>query len=186
MGRLLYSSITSLDGFVADREGRFDWAAPDEEVHAFVNAIQRPIGTHLYGRRLYETMQAWETMDLLGEPAVMDEFASAWRTADKVVYSATLDAVPTGRTELRRRFDIDEVRRLLRDDDRDVLIGGPTLAAVALRAGLVDDVHQFVCPVVVGGGTPFLPVGLEARLDLVTTHAFASGVVHLAYRVRHA
>jgi dihydrofolate reductase len=183
VGRLVYSSITSLDGYVADRDGRFDWAAPDEEVHAFVNELQRPIGTHLYGRRLYETMQAWETMDLLGEPAVMDDFAHVWRAADKVVYSATLDVAPTARTELRREFDVDEVRRLLVEDDRDVLIGGPTLAAAALRVGLVDDVHQFVCPVVVGGGTRFLPDGLEARLDLVTTHAFASGVVHLAYRI---
>jgi dihydrofolate reductase len=181
MGKLVYSAITSLDGYVADERGTFDWAAPDEEVHAFVNDRERSLGTYLYGRRMYEVMRAWETMDVEDEPPVMRDFAGLWRAADKVVYSTTLPAVTTERTRLERAFDADAVRRL--KNGGDVGIGGPHLAAHALRAGLVDECHLYLNPVVVGGGTRALPEGLGLRLDLVDERRFGNGVVHLGYRV---
>jgi dihydrofolate reductase len=182
MARLIYSAIASLDGYVADEDGRFDWAAPDDEVHAFVNDQERPIGTYLYGRRMYEVMQAWETMDTPA-PSVERDFAQIWRAADKVVYSTTLEAVPTARTRLERRFDPDAVRELKATAERDLSIGGPHLAAAALRAGLVDECQLYLSPVVVGGGTRALPDGVRAPLELLGEHRFGSGVVHLRYRV---
>jgi dihydrofolate reductase len=181
VGRLLYAAITSLDGYVADAAGDFGWAEPDAEVHQFVNDLMRPCGTHLYGRRLYEVMRAWETLGVPGDPEPYADFGALWRAADKVVYSRTLDAVPTARTTLERDFDPEAVRRLTAAGD--VTIGGPTLAAHAFAAGLVDRVDLLVTPVVVGGGTPALPAW--TRLDLVAEpRRFASGVVHLRYEAR--
>ncbi len=184
MASLIYPVITSLDGYVVDAEGSFAWAQPDAEVHAFVNETERPLGTHLYGRRLYQVMQVWETMPLEGEWEEMRDFAEIWRGSDKVVYSTTLDAVSTSRTRLERTFEPEAVRRLVDEADRDVSVSGPTLAAHAVRAGIVDEWHQFVCPVVVGGGTHWLPDGVRVDLDLVEERRFAGGVVFLRYRTR--
>lgn len=184
MARLIYSAITSLDGFTVDADGSFDWAAPDEQVHAFVNDIERSIGTYFYGRRMYEVMKAWQTMpDEPHQPAVIHDYARIWQTADKIVYSTTLDAVDTPRTTLERAFDPAAVERVKNAAERDVSIGGPNLAAHALRAGLVDEVQQFVSPVVVGGGTRFLPAEVRLRLMLVDERRFDNGVVFLNYRV---
>jgi dihydrofolate reductase len=182
MAKLIYAAITSLDGYVADEQGGFDWAAPDEQVHAFVNDLQRPIGTYLYGRRMFEVMRFWQTADT--DTEVTRDYASIWRAADKVVFSRTLDPVDTARTRVERRFDPDAVRRLKAAADRDLSVGGPGLAAAVIRAGLVDEWHQFVTPIVVGGGTHWLPDGVRVPLDLLDEHRFASGVVHLHYRTR--
>jgi dihydrofolate reductase len=182
VGRLLYAALASLDGFVADEHGRFDWAAPDEEVHAFVNDLTRPAGTHLYGRRMYEVLSAWETMGTApGDPPVIRDFGELWRAADKIVYSRTLDLVTTARTTLEREFDPEAVRRLKAEAGRDLTIGGPALAAAAFEAGLVDDLHLLLVPVVVGAGTRALP---ERRLDLelVGERRFGNGTVHVHYR----
>jgi len=185
MARLIYAAIASLDGFVADEDGRFDWAAPDEEVHAFVNDLERRVGTYLYGRRMYDVMAFWETADTgPDEPAVMRDYAEIWRAADKVVYSATLEAATTARTRIERAFDPEAVRRLKGSAGRDVSVGGPTLAAEAFRAGLVDELHLFLTPVLVGGGTRALPEGVRLELELLDEHRFAGGVVHLHHRVR--
>ncbi|HEX8510109.1 MAG TPA: dihydrofolate reductase family protein [Propionibacteriaceae bacterium] len=184
MGRLVYASITSLDGYVADEQGAFDWSAPDEEVHAFVNDLQRPVGTYLYGRRLYETMVAWETMPTAGEPPVIQDFATIWRTADKVVYSTTLTTVSSARTRVERRFDVAEVERLKASATTELVVGGPTLAATALREGLVDEIHQLMSPVVVGGGRRLLPDGLRLQLELLDQRRFGNGVVYLRYGIR--
>jgi len=184
MGKLIYSSITSLDGYIADTSGNFDWSAPDEEVHAFVNALMRPATTHLYGRRIYDVLQAWETMGTSpDEPEVIREFGEQWRAAEKIVYSRTLTSVSTSRTRVENDFDADEVIKLKASTVGDLIIGGPEIAAHALRDGLVDEVHVFINPVVVGGGTPFLPDGYAARLQLIDEHRFTSGVVHLGFRV---
>lgn len=184
MGSLVYAAITSLDGYVADAEGSFDWSMPDEEVHQFVNDLQRPLRTHLYGRRLYEVLRAWETLPTDDEPDPVRDYATLWRAAEKVVYSTTLPAVSTARTRLERRFDPAEVRAGLEQSGGDALVGGPHLAAQALRAGLVGEVQQLVSPVVVGGGTRFLPDGLRLDLELLDERRFGNGVVHLRYRVR--
>ncbi|MFL6063892.1 MAG: dihydrofolate reductase family protein [Friedmanniella sp.] len=183
MGSLHYAGITSLDGYVADRDGSFDWSVPDEEVHQFVNDLQRRIGTHLYGRRLYQVMLAWETLPTEDASAVMADFAAIWRAADKVVYSSTLQAPSSARTRIERRFDPATVGELKASTTRDLLVGGPELAAQALRAGLVDEIEQLVSPVVVGGGTRFLPEDLTLQLELIGERRFGNGVVHLAYRV---
>jgi dihydrofolate reductase len=177
---LIYAAITSLDGYVADEEGRFDWSEPDEEVHAFVNDLMRPVGTHLYGRRMYETLVPWETID---DPApVMRDYAQLWRAAEKIVYSRTLEAPSSARTRIEREFDPEAVRGMKADGH--VLIGGPELAAQAIRAGLVDEYHQFVSPIVVGGGKPALPDGVRVELELAGERRFGNGVVHLHYRAR--
>jgi dihydrofolate reductase len=184
MGRLIYAAIASLDGYVADEGGNFDWSAPDEEVHAFVNELQRTVGTQLLGRRMYEVLAVWDTIDTgPDQEPVMREFAELWRAADKVVYSRTLGSVSTARTRLDRDFDPEAVRALKAEADRDLTVGGPGLAEQALRAGLVDDVHLFLSPVVVGGGTRALPDGLRLDLTLVDDRRFRNGVVHLGYRV---
>jgi dihydrofolate reductase len=179
---LVYSVIASLDGYTADAAGKFDWAEPDEEVLAFVNDQERGIGTYLYGRRMYETMLVWETVPLDQQSPLSRDFARIWRAADKIVYSATLRGAATARTRVERRFDADAVRALKRDGD--VSVGGPGLAAAAIRAGLVDEYQVFVTPVVVGGGTAVFPDGVRARLDLVDQRRFAGGVVYLRYRQR--
>jgi dihydrofolate reductase len=185
MAELIYAAITSLDLYVNDARGEFGWAEPDAEVHAFVNELEGPIGTSLYGRRMYEIMQVWETLDTSSEPREMQDYAEQWRATDKVVYSSTLDGVSTSRTRLERTFDADAVRALVQAANRDVAIGGPTLAAHAFAAGLVDDVHLFLNPVIVGGGTSALPDGVFAELELVDERRFASGVAYLHHRVRH-
>jgi len=185
MAALTYVSIASLDGFVADASGDFAWAEPDEEVHRFVNEQEESVGTYLYGRRLYETMAVWENDDWLAdEPAVVQDYARIWRAADKVVYSTTLESVSTARTRLERSFEPAAVRELVAQAERDVGVGGPTLAAAALHAGLVDECSVFVVPVVVGGGIPWLPTGLRLDLDLVEERRFRGGVVLLRYRTR--
>jgi dihydrofolate reductase len=182
VAKLIYSAIASLDGYVADADGTFDWAAPDAEVHRFVNDLERPIGTYLYGRRMYETMAPWETMD---DPApAMRDFAGLWRAADKVVYSRTLDSVSTPRTRLERELEPDAVRALVAGAARDVSVGGPTLAGAALAAGLVDGIQLYLNPVAVGGGTPALPHDLRVDLELLDQRRFCNGVVYLNYRVR--
>ena len=184
MADLVYAAITSLDGYINDAEGEFEWAAPDEEVHAYVNDIERSIGTYLYGRRMYDVMKVWETLPTEDEPAVMGDYAAVWKAADKVVYSTTLAAVSTTRTRLERAFDPEAVRAIKAAAPSDVSIGGAGIGAAALRAGLVDVLHQFVTPIVVGGGTRWLPDGLHLPLTLVDEQRFASGVVHLEYLPR--
>ncbi|HEX4464648.1 MAG TPA: dihydrofolate reductase family protein [Solirubrobacterales bacterium] len=184
MARLIYSTIASLDGYVADADGNFDWAAPDEEVHAFVNELERPVGTCLYGRRMYETMVFWETVDTGSEPRVMRDFAEIWRAADKVVYSRTLGEVSSARTRLERDFEPDAVRELVASASSDVGIGGAELAAQAFREGLVDECQVFLAPVVVGAGKRSLPDGVFARLELLDQRRFDGGFAYLRYNVR--
>lgn len=184
MAKLIYSTITSLDGYVADEAGNFDWSAPDEDVHAAVNDLMRTVGTQLYGRRLYEVMLAWETFDLVDEPEVVHDFATLWRASEKVVFSTTLQGVSSERTRIERSFVPPVIEQLKASADRDLVVGGPHLAAQALAAGLVDELHFFVSPVVVGGGTRALPDGIKLTADLLGERTFANGVVHLGYAVR--
>jgi dihydrofolate reductase len=179
---LSYSVICSLDGYTADAEGKFDWAEPDEEVFAFVNGLERGIGTYLYGRRMYETMASWETVPLEGQSPAYQEFARIWRAADKIVYSTTLQAVSTARTRIERRFDADAVAALKARGD--VSLGGPGLASAAVRAGLVDEYHLLLTPVAVGGGTPVFPAGNRTGLELVGQRRFGGGTAYLRYRPR--
>jgi dihydrofolate reductase len=183
MGSLIYSAISSLDGYIADADGKFDWGEPDAEVHAFVNDLERGIGTHLYGRGLYEVMTAWETLDAENQPAHIRDFAEIWQAADKIVYSRTLDAVSTAKTRIEREFDAEAVLGLKATADTDLLVGGPDLAAHAFAAGLVDECHFFLAPIIVGGGKRFLPDHLRQELELVDERRFANGMVHLRYRV---
>jgi dihydrofolate reductase len=178
---LVYSALASLDGYVADADGRFEWAAPDAEVHAFVNDLERGVGTMLLGRRMYEVLAVWETLDE-PEPEMRD-FAEIWRAADKVVYSRMLEEVSTERTQLLREFDPDAVMRMKAEAERDISIGGPGIAAEALMAGLVDELHLITVPVVVGGGTHWLPRGLHLELQLLDERRFAGGAVYLRHRV---
>jgi len=182
VGKLIYSAITSLDGYVADEEGRFDWAEPDEEVHAFVNDLERSVGTYLYGRRLYEVMAVWETMPLADQPAHIRDYAEIWRAADKVVYSTTMSEVPTPRTRMERRFDPEEVRRTKAASERDLSVGGAGLAAHAFRAGLVDECHLFIAPILVGGGTSAFPDDVRLKLELLDERPFANGMVYVRYQ----
>jgi dihydrofolate reductase len=183
MAKLIYSAITSLDGYVEDKDGKFDWAAPDDEVHAFVNDLERPIATYLYGRRMYETMVSWETVSTVPEQlASVRDFAQIWQAAEKVVYSRTLQAVSSARTRIERDFSPDAIRQLKSTSESDVTIGGAELAGQAIAAGLVDEYHLFLNPVVVGGGKRALPDGVRANLELVSERRFKSGVVHLHYR----
>ena len=176
---LVYSTLASLDGYIEDADGKFGWAAPDPEVHAFFNEVERPIGTHLYGRRMYETMAAWETID--DERPFMRDYAELWRAAEKVVYSRSLEAVSSARTRLEREFDPEAVRRL--KESSQVSVGGAELAAEAIKAGLVDEYHLFLVPTVVGAGKRALPEGVRLDLELLDERRFGSGVVHLHYRV---
>ena len=185
MAQLIYSAITSLDGYVADESGKFDWAAPDAEVHSFVNELERGAGTYLYGRRIYEIMLAWEDPKMLDDPEpVMRDFARLWQAADKIVYSRTLKSVASAKTRLERDFDADAVRQLKSRATRDITIGGPELAGEAIALGLVDEIHLFLHPIIIGGGTRSLPDGARTRLELLDQRRFRSGVVHVHYRVR--
>ena len=185
MAKLIYSAIASLDGYVEDSAGRFEWAAPDEEVHAFVNDLERPFGTYLYGRRMYETMVFWE-MAPTGDDqsAVFRDYTEIWREADKVVFTRTLRAPSSARTRIERTFDPAAVSALRASSARDLSVGGPELAGHALGAGLVDEVHLFLGPIVVGGGKRALPADVRVELELLDERRFRSGTVHLHYRVR--
>jgi dihydrofolate reductase len=184
MASLIYSAIASLDGYVEDKEGKFDWAAPDEEVYAFVNDLERPVGTHLYGRRMYETMVYWETVSTGGDQAaVTRQFAEIWRAAEKVVYSRTLQTVSSERTRIEREFDASAIRRLKESSRSDITIGGAELAGRAIAEGLVDECQLFLGPVLVGGGKRALPAGVHAELELLEERRFRSGVVYLHYRL---
>jgi dihydrofolate reductase len=184
MSRLIYSAIASLDGYIEDANGRFDWAAPDDEVHAFVNELERPVGTYLYGRRLYETMSYWENPPELAEqPPTIQEFARIWQAADKIVYSTTLEAATTSRTRVEREFDADAVRELKASAAADLTVGGAELAAQAIDAGLVDAYQLFLVPVLVGGGKRALPDDrLRVDLELLEERRFRNGTIYLHYR----
>ncbi|NMC34000.1 MAG: dihydrofolate reductase family protein [Veillonellaceae bacterium] len=185
MAQLIYSVITSLDGYIEDKDGSFDWAAPDEEVHGFINDLERSAGTFLFGRRMYETMKVWETdPSFTADSPILRDYAEIWQAADKIVYSTTLKAVPTRRTRLERTFDAKAIRNLKDSAGCDILIGGPGLAAHAFRAGLVDEIQLFLAPVIVGGGKPALPADVRLELELLEQRRFGSGVVFLRYRVR--
>jgi dihydrofolate reductase len=183
MAKLIYSAITSLDGYVADEDGNFDWAAPDEEVHSFVNDLERPVGTYLYGRRIYEVMVYWETAHTLADqPPFVQDFAEIWQGADKIVYSNTLETVSSARTRIERDFDPEAVRQLKASAERDISVGGPDLAAQAIEAGLVDEYHVFVSPIVLGSGKQSLPDNVRLKLELLDERRFGNGMVHLHYR----
>lgn len=184
MAKLVYTAITSVDGYVEDGAGSFAWAAPDEEVHGFVNDLERPVGTYLYGRRMFETMRFWETADTPDEPPVVRDYAQLWQAADKVVFSRTLTAVSTPRTRLERSLDPAAVRRLKESAQRDLSVGGAELAGQALRAGLVDEVGLLTVPALVGGGKPALPREVRLDLELTGSRDFSSGVTYRRYRVR--
>jgi dihydrofolate reductase len=184
MARLIYSALTSLDGYVADENGNFDWAEPDEEVHTLVNDLERPVGTMLLGRRMYDVLVAWETMETTHEPTPIKDFAEIWRATDKVVYSRTLETVSSAKTRIEPTFDPDAVRRMKVEAARDLSIGGPDLAAQAIEAGLVDEIQLFLAPIVVGGGTRALPKGARVTLELLDERRFGNGTVFLRYRTK--
>jgi dihydrofolate reductase len=181
MGRLIYSTLASLDGYIEDRDGNFGWAAPDEEVHRFVNELERPVGTYLYGRRMYETMVYWETVDLADQPDHVRDYAQIWQATEKIVYSRTLRDACSARTQIERDFDSEAVRRLKAGGD--LTVGGPNLAAEAIRAGLLDEYHAFVAPIVVGGGKRSLPDDVRLELELLDERRFRNGFVYLRYAV---
>ena len=183
MANLIYSAIMSLDGYIADKDGNFDWAMPDEEVHSFMNDLERTVGTYLFGRQMYETMAVWETdPSLAADSALMRDFAEMWQAADKIVYSKTLGAVSTSKTRIERNFDPEAVRQLKATTERNIIIGGPNLAAHAFRAGLVDQCHLFLVPIIVGGGKQALPDNLRLELKLLDECRFSNGMVYLHYR----
>ena len=186
MAKLIYSAISSLDGYIEDADGKFDWAEPDEDVHAFVNDLVRPVGTYLLGRRMYETLVVWERPpDLAAQPPVIQDFAEIWQRAEKIVYSKTLQTASSVRTQIERDFDPEAVRQLKATADRDLTIGGPELAALAIEAGLVDEYHLFLVPVVVGGGKRSLPDrNLRVNLELLDERRFRNGTMYLHFRTR--
>jgi dihydrofolate reductase len=183
MGKLIYSALASADGYVEDASGSFDWAAPDEEVLRFVNGLERPVGTYLYGRRMYETMLYWETAHTMpGQPPLVREFASIWQAAEKIVFSKILKTVSSAKTRIERNFDPGMVGQLKSATEHDMTVGGAGLAAQAIKAGLVDELQLFLVPVIVGGGKRALPNGVRSDLELLDTQRFASGAVYLRYR----
>jgi dihydrofolate reductase len=187
MARLIYSAITSLDGYIEDEEGNFDWGAPDQEVLGFVNDMERPVGTYLYGRRMYETMVYWETAQALADqPPCVRDFTEIWQAADKIVYSKSLETVSSARTRMEREFDPGAIREMKASLERDITVGGPDLAAQAFKAGLVDECQLILTPVVVGGGKPSLPANVRVDLELLSERRFRSGVVFLHYRTSMA
>ena len=185
MAHLIYSTISSLDGYTEDMEGKFDWAAPDEEVHRFINNLIRAAGTHLYGRRMYETMMVWETdPNLAADSPITRDFAEIWQAANKIVYSRTLQAASTRKTQLERNFDPEAIRQLKETVEQDILIGGPELAAHAFRSGLIDECQLFLIPIILGGGKPCLPANVRLELELLEERRFGNGVVFLRYQTR--
>jgi dihydrofolate reductase len=186
MGKLIYAINTSLDGYMEDASGSFDWSVPDDAVHVFYNDMMRGVGTQLLGRRMYQTMAVWETEPAFAEESeIMADFAAGWQDSDKVVYSTTLTEPITARTRIVRAFDADEVRALKEASSADLLVGGPGLAAEALRAGLVDEIRLVMSPVAVGAGKPALPTDQRLDLELLDERRFGNGAVRVAYRVRH-
>jgi dihydrofolate reductase len=181
MAKLIYTAISSLDGYVADEQGNFGWSEPDEEVHSFLNDLERPVGTYLYGRRMYEVLMAWENLDTADQPPYMRDFAQIWQAADKVVYPRTLEAPVTARTRVERDLDPQAVAEMKAAAERDLAVGGPNLAAAAIEAGLVDVYHLFLSPIVVGGGKQSLPDGVRLELDLVDERRLGNGVIYLNY-----
>jgi dihydrofolate reductase len=183
MARLIYAAIASADGYVEDADGRFDWAEPDEELLRFINSLERPTGTYLYGRRMYQTMLYWETAHTLpGLPASIQEFTGIWQAAEKIVFSRTLASVSSARTRIERTFDPGVIRQLKSAAEQDITVGGADLAGQAIKAGLVDELRLLLVPVLVGGGKRALPHGIRSELELEDTQRFASGVVYLRYR----
>jgi dihydrofolate reductase len=182
MGKLKYAIITSLDGYVADEDGNFDWAMPSEEVHAFFNDIVRNVGTSLIGRKMYEVMKVWDTIPTDGDSPAMNDYAKMWRTIKKVVYSTSLTEVTTADTSLERSFDPSAIQKLVAESDKDFDIGGPHLASTAIKAGIVDEYHQIIVPVIIGGGNYWLPKDVKSELELVDVRKFENGFVHLQYR----
>lgn len=185
MAYLIYSAMTSLDGYIEDKEGNFDWATPDDEVHRFINDLERAAGTYLLGRRMYETMLVWETdPTLAADSPITHDYAEIWQAADKIVYSRTLGTVPTRKTRIERTFDPETIRGLKETGEKDISIGGSELAAHAFRAGLIDECQLFVAPIIVGGGKPSLPDDVRLELELLEERRFGSGMVYLHYRTR--
>jgi len=185
MAKLIYSAIMSLDGYVADKNSDFEWAAPDEEAHTFINELERPVGTYLFGRRMYEVMVSWETAHTLpDQPPFMMDYAEVWRGADKIVYSRTLEEVASARTRIERDFDPEAVRQMKARARRNISVGGPNLAGQAIKAGLVDEYYLFLAPIQVGGGRPSLPSGVRLTLELLEERRFGNGMVYLHYRPR--
>jgi dihydrofolate reductase len=182
--KLIYSALQSLDGYVADENGKWEWAEPDEEVHRFVNDLARPVGTHLYGRRMYEVLVAWETMDTRPDaPDYILDFAQIWQAADKVVFSKTLEEASSAKTRIEREFDPESIRQLKASAEADLTVGGPNLAAQAFRAGLVDECHLFLAPAIIGGGNQSLPDDVRLGLELLDERRFGNGMVYVGYRV---
>jgi dihydrofolate reductase len=184
MAKLHYSALASLDGYVADEDGKFDWAEPDEEVHTFINDLFRPVGTYLLGRRMYEVLLAWETIDLADQPPFIKDFAEIWQAADKIVYSKTLETVSSARTRIERDVDPEAVRQLKAEAERDLSVAGPELATQMFEARLLDECHLFLAPIVVGAGNPALPRNVRVMLELLDERRFGNGMVHLRYRTR--
>jgi dihydrofolate reductase len=185
MANLIYSAISSLDGYIEDPDGKFEWAMPDEEVHSFINNLERAARTHLYGRRMYETLMVWETdPNLAAESPLMRDFAEVWQAANKIVYSRTLETISTRKTQLEQTFDPEAIRQLKASGEHDILIGGPELAAHAFRAGLIDECHLFLIPILVGGGKSALPDNVRLELELLAERRFRNGTVYLRYRTR--
>ncbi len=185
MAKLIYVTNVSLDGYIEDANGSFEWTAPSDEFFSFITDIVRPVGTYLYGRRLYETMAVWEAdPSLAAQSELMADFANVWQAADKIVYSTTLPVVATTTTRLERNFDPDSVREMKASAASDLTVGGSTLAAHAFNAGLVDECQLFIYPVIVGGGKPAFPSDARLQLDLLEEHLFGNGVVHLRYRIQ--
>jgi dihydrofolate reductase len=183
--KLIYTSITSLDGYIADKNGDFDWAEPDEEVHKFINNLQQSIGTYLFGRKMYEVMIAWENVPILpDQPPYILDFATIWQRTEKVVFSTMLGRVFTAKTRIERDFDPEMITRMKEEVEHDILIGGPNLAAQAIKAGLVDEYHLFITPIIVGGGKQFLPDNVWLNLELLDDHRFNNGMIYLCYRSR--
>ncbi len=185
MAQLIYSAISSLDGYIEDRDGNFDWAMPDEEVHTFINNLERTVGTYLLGRRMYEIMMVWETdPNLAADSPLTQDFAQIWQAADKIVYSKTLASASTRKTKIERNFDPEAIKQLKKTVQHDISIGGPELAAHAFRSGLIDECHLFLTPIVVGGGKPSLPENVGLELELLEERRFGNGMVFLRYRTR--
>jgi dihydrofolate reductase len=183
MAHSIYIANTSLDGYTEDMDGKFDWTTPEEEGFSFITNIVRAIGTHIYGRRMYQTMMVWETdPNLAAESPLRRDFAELWQAADKIVYSRTLEAVSTRRTQVERNFDPEAIRQLKKAVEQDVLIGGPELAAQAFQSGLIDECHLFIAPIILGGGKQSLPDNVRLELELLEERRFRNGVVYLRYR----
>ena len=188
MAKLIFSAITSLDGYIEDEEGNFDWGAPDEEVHSFVNDLEHPVGTYLYGRRMYETMVYWETEQALtDQPPWVRDFTELWQAAEKIVYSKSLATVSSAKTRREREFStLKVIQEMKLTQEHDITVGGPNLAAQAFKAGLVDECQLFLTPVVLGGGKPSLHTNVRLEVELLGERRFRSGVVFLHYRTTMA